>query len=106
MYLKLGRGFHSNDTRSVVIGNPKNILPSAYGADLGIFLKPTSTLLLNVGAWYLYFEDELVYVGDEGITEANGKTRRTGIDLSARYQLTNWLFADLDLNLAKPKSLD
>ena len=106
VYLKLGKGFHSNDSRSVVMANRKKILPAAYGADFGAFLKPTPTLLLNFAAWYLYVEDELLYVGDEGIVESNGKTRRTGIDLSARYQFNKWLFADLNLNLARPKSLE
>jgi len=106
LYIKLGKGFHSNDTRSVILGHPANIVPSAYGSDLGIFLKPTSTLLINVAAWYLYFEDELVYVGDEGTTASIGKTRRIGIDFSGRYQFNKWLFADLNVNLAKPRSLE
>jgi len=33
-YLNTGRGFHSNDTRGVVIENGKHILPAAYGVDL------------------------------------------------------------------------
>jgi outer membrane receptor protein involved in Fe transport len=51
-------------------------------------------------------EDELVYVGDEGIVESNGKTRRSGVDLSARYQFNKWLFADFNINLARPRSLE
>ena len=45
-------------------------------------------------------------MGDEGIVEPSGKTKRMGIDLSARYQFTKWLFADFNGNLARPRSID
>jgi outer membrane cobalamin receptor len=104
LYLKTGKGFHSNDARVVVFNRGYDILPAAYGADLGMLLKPTRNLLVNVAAWYLYLQQEFVYVGDEGVVEPSGKTRRIGIDLSARYQVNNWLFADVNANLAKPRS--
>jgi outer membrane cobalamin receptor len=106
LYLKTGKGFHSNDARVVVFNRGYEILPAAYGADLGVLLKPTRNLLLNVAAWYLYLQQEFVYVGDEGVVEPSGKTRRIGIDLSARYQFNSWLFADVNANLAKPRSIE
>jgi outer membrane cobalamin receptor len=106
LYLKTGKGFHSNDARVVVFNQGHDILPAAYGADLGVLLKPTRNLLVNVAVWYLYLQQEFVYVGDEGVVEPSGKTRRIGIDLSARYQFNNWLFADVNANLAKPRSAD
>jgi outer membrane cobalamin receptor len=106
LYLKTGKGFHSNDARVVVFNRGYDILPAAYGADLGVLLKPTRNLLVNVAAWYLYLQQEFVYVGDEGVVEPSGKTRRIGIDLSARYQFNNWLFADVNMNLAKPRSME
>lgn len=106
LYLKTGKGFHSNDARVVVFNRGYDILPAAYGADLGVLLKPSRNLLVNVAAWYLYLQQEFVYVGDEGVVEPSGKTRRIGIDLSARYQFNNWLFADVNANLAKPRSVE
>jgi hypothetical protein len=47
-----------------------------------------------------------VYVGDEGITEISGETRRLGIDLEARIQFNKWLWADFDLNLADGRFID
>ena len=44
------------------------------------------------------FESELVYIGDEGTVETNNPTQRLGTDLSFRYQITDKLFADIDLN--------
>lgn len=106
LYLKTGKGFHSNDARVVVFNRGYDILPAAYGADLGMLLKPSRNLLVNVAAWYLYLQQEFVYVGDEGVVEPSGKTRRIGIDLSARYQFSNWLFADANVNFAKPRSVE
>ena len=95
-FLKLGKGFHSNDTRVVVAEKGKKILPAAYGADLGIMWKPLPRLMLNAAAWYLYLEQEFVYVGDEGVVEPSGKSRRQGIDLGARYQLGKYIFINGD----------
>ncbi len=96
-FLKLGKGFHGNDTRVVVAQGGHKILPAAYGADLGILWKPLPRLMLNAAAWYLYLEQEFVYVGDEGVVEPSGKTRRQGLDFGARYQLGKYLFLNGDL---------
>ena len=104
-YLNTGRGFHSNDTRVVVPQGGKDILPAAYGSDLGVNWKPSPRLLINSALWYLWLAQEFVYVGDAGVVEPSGKTRRMGIDVSARYQLTNQLFADFDANLTQPRAI-
>lgn len=106
LFVKGGKGFHSNDTRVVVANQGKEILPAAYGGDLGVILKPTDRLLLNVAAWYLYLQQEFVYVGDDGNVEPGGKTRREGIDIIARYQFSRNLFANVNLNFTRPRALD
>lgn len=106
IYLKSGIGFHSNDARVVVPQDGRQILPRAFGVDLGTFLKPTPRLLLNLAVWGLDLEQEFVYVGDEAVVEPSGKTRRYGADFSARYQLVDWLFLDADLNYTVPRSKD
>lgn len=105
LYTKFGKGFHSNDTRVVVANEGREILPAAYGADIGLFLKPTDKLFINLAAWYLYLQQEFVYVGDAGVIEPSGKTRRQGIDMIARYQLTDKLFANLNINFTKPRTI-
>ncbi|GAB3713647.1 TonB-dependent receptor [Spirosoma flavus] len=105
-YLNTGKGFHSNDARVVTAQYGREILPGAYGADLGVIVKPFPKMLINAAAWYLYMKQEFVYVGDEGVVEPSGRSRRMGIDVSARYQLTKSLYADVDLNTANPRSLD
>ncbi len=110
-FIKAGKGFHSNDTRAIVLTKkahgtpPEKTLPAAYGADFGLILKPTPNLFLNLAAWYLYLDQEFVYVGDDGIVEPSGKTRREGIDIIARYQFSKNIFANMNLNLTKPRAI-
>lgn len=105
LYIKGGKGFHSNDTRAVVAHEGQGILPAAYGADMGVIVKPTNRLLLNIAAWYLYLDQEFVYNGDDANVTPSGKTRREGIDLIARYQFTQKLFANCNINLTRPRAL-
>ncbi|PIB37459.1 TonB-dependent receptor [Reichenbachiella sp. 5M10] len=105
LYLKTGKGFHSNDTRVVVAQNGREILPSAYGGDLGYMWKPVSNIVLNMAYWALYLEQEFVYVGDAGIVEPSGETMRTGLDFSLRYQPLQWLYWNVDVNYALARAL-
>ncbi|MCX2574864.1 TonB-dependent receptor [Pedobacter sandarakinus] len=105
-FLKLGKGFHSNDSRVVLAQRTNTILPAAYGADLGLSWKPAPRLILNAAAWYLYLQQEFVYVGDEGVVEPSGRTARKGIDFGLRYQLNNWLFLNGDITYNHGRALD
>ncbi|MEO6001454.1 MAG: TonB-dependent receptor plug domain-containing protein [Chitinophagaceae bacterium] len=99
-YLTSGKGFHSNDTRAVVVENGMKILPAAYAADFGTVFKPTRNVLINAAIWYINLEQEFVYSGDGGNIDFNGKTRRLGFDFSGRYQPIKSLYFDADLNYA------
>jgi len=106
LYVKSGVGFHSNDTRVVVAQSGKEVLPKAYGIDIGGTFKVADKLLINTAVWALDLQQEFVYVGDEAIVEPNGKTRRKGVDLSVRYQALDWLYLDTDVNLTDPRAKD
>ncbi|RNC86930.1 MAG: TonB-dependent receptor [Winogradskyella sp.] len=105
-YLKSGIGFHSNDARVVVANRGEDILPRSYGADLGTVWKPFPNVVVNSALWYLFLEQEFVYVGDAGIVEPSGKTRRYGLDLGLRYQMNDWLFLDADATYTNARSID
>lgn len=105
-FLKSGFGFHSNDTRVVLQEVGRRFLPTAFGVDIGTLWKPTPRLVTDITLWHLSLEQEFVYVGDEGVVEPSGRTRRLGIDLGLRYQLNNWLFADADYTYAFARSID
>lgn len=105
LYSYFGKGFHSNDTRVAVLENGKKVLPPALGTDFGGIFKIGKKLILQSAIWYLWLDQEFVYVGDEAVVEEGGKTERMGIDVTARYEIyKNW-FADFNLSLAKPRSL-
>jgi outer membrane cobalamin receptor len=106
LFARAGTGFHSNDTRVVVAQSGKEILPKAYGIDIGADIKLLPTLFVHTALWQLDLDQEFVYVGDEGVIEPSGKTKRQGIDLSIRYQFNSWIFADVDMNFTKPRSRD
>ncbi|GAA0748048.1 TonB-dependent receptor [Gaetbulibacter jejuensis] len=106
LFLKSGIGFHSNDTRVVVSNQGEDILPRAYGLDFGKVWKPFPKLVLNSALWYLFLEQEFVYVGDAGIVEPSGKTERYGFDLGLRYQFNDWLFFDTDATITHARSTE
>ncbi len=105
LFVKAGKGFHSNDARVVVANDGKDILPAAYGTDFGVILKPTENILINIAAWYLYLDQEFVYVGDAGVVEPSGKSKRQGIDVTTRFQFTKNLFANANFNFTKPRAV-
>lgn len=105
-FLKTGKGFHSNDTRVVIESGADEILPAAYGADLGSVWKPLPNLWLSVTAWYLYLEQEFVYVGDAGIVEPSGETERKGLDLGLRAEIIKGLYFDSDLTYTEARAID
>ncbi len=108
LYVKTGKGFHSNDARVVIANEGYEILPAAYSADLGMNWKPAPRLFINTALWYLYLQQEFTYGADFGneSVQPGGKTVRKGVDFSMRYQINNWLYTNLNLDYANPKFLD
>jgi len=105
-FLKTGMGFHSNDARVVVANEGEDILPTAYGVDLGTILKPVDRLVLNATVWSLFLDQEFVYVGDAGVVEPSGKTRRLGLEVGARYQPFEGLYLYTDANYTHARSTE
>jgi len=103
---KAGFGFHSNDSRVATANTGEETLPSAFGTDFGVILKPIDRLVINGTLWGLLLEQEFVYVGDEAIVEPSGRSRRYGVELGLRYQITDWLFANGDFNYTVARARD
>ncbi len=101
-FLNFGMGYHSNDARDAV-QRTSTPLARSTGGELGIRTNLWERLDLAASLWLLDLNSELVFVGDEGVTEASGPTRRWGVDFEARYQILPWLFADADLTYADPR---
>jgi TonB dependent receptor/TonB-dependent Receptor Plug Domain/CarboxypepD_reg-like domain len=108
VYLRTGKGFHSNDARIVIVNEGYQVLPAAYGMDLGINWKPLPRLFINTAIWYLFLQQEFTYGADLGdvAVQPGGRTRRIGIDFSGRYQISDWLYINANINLANPREID
>lgn len=106
IFAQSGYGFHSNDARVVVAQSGKQILPKALGAEVGAIFKLTPRFIVTTSLWNLNLQQEFVYVGDEAVVEPSGKTNRKGVDVSGRWQLANWLFADFDVNYALGRAVE
>ncbi|GAA4042451.1 TonB-dependent receptor [Hymenobacter glaciei] len=106
LFARSGFGFHSNDARGVIQGLNANVLPRAFGSEIGSTFKPLPSLVVNAVLWSLHLQDELVYVGDEAVVESTGPTQRYGLDLSVRYQVGSRLFLDADFNYNHGRQLD
>jgi TonB-dependent Receptor Plug Domain/CarboxypepD_reg-like domain len=103
LFIKSGLGFHTNDSR-VVLQESNEVVPSVFGVDVGNVWKPLKNLIVHSALWSLYSEQEFVYVGDEGIVEPSGASKRYGFDFGFRYQIGNYLFLDFDGNYAFARS--
>ncbi|MEM8962144.1 MAG: TonB-dependent receptor [Acidobacteriota bacterium] len=108
VYVNFGYGFHSNDARGTVIrvdpttgepATPVEPLVRATGADIGFRTTFFPGLQTTVTVFALELDSELVFVGDGGATEANGASRRVGIELANFYQINPQLAIDLDVTL-------
>ncbi len=103
---KIGRGFHSNDSRLLIQKFNIKMLPSATSMDLGMQTKIGNNILFHGGLWFLQLEDELVYVGDEAIVENSGKTKRRGIEAGFRFQASRFLYLDAESSYSNARSAD
>ena len=102
LYVNFGDGFHSNDARGVVRQpDPVTPLTRARGYEVGARTRLLDRLDLAGSVFRLDLDSELVWVGDEGTTEARGATRRQGVEAEARLRLLPWLFADADLTVSR-----
>ncbi|HMV66549.1 MAG TPA: TonB-dependent receptor, partial [Myxococcota bacterium] len=102
LFGNLGRGFHSNDARGVVLGvDPVDPLTPSTGYEGGVRLHHDRWGQVALVGWGLDLQGETVWVGDEGTTELNGPTRRFGFEGSLRATPLPWLLLDLDATVTK-----
>jgi hypothetical protein len=90
-FANFGTGYHSNDARAVVSDPTLTALPTAQGYEFGIRTKAIPRTDLSLTYWVLDLASELVFVGDEGTTEAQGPSHREGIEFAMRVRLLDWL---------------
>jgi hypothetical protein len=104
LFAGYGHGFHSNDARGAVLSKDAvRLITPAVGYELGLRISPLKDLQLNAALFLLDLDSELVWLGDEGTTEASERTRRYGVEVGARYRIANWLYADVDATFTRAR---
>ena len=93
LFLNYGQGYHSNDAR-VAVQPGTAPLARAQSYEVGVRARPfgPERLELTATLWALDLKSELVFVGDEGTTEARGPSRRYGMEVAARGQVFGPLY--------------
>ncbi len=105
LYLNAGGGFHSNDARGATLAfdptgeaqSRSPLLVRTKGAEVGLRTSIVPGLVSTVSFWYLKSDSELTFSGDAGDTEANGASRRYGIEFANYYKPLSWLTLQADL---------
>jgi hypothetical protein len=107
LYVSAGNGFHSNDGRGTVAAVDRvTPLARTTGAEIGLRAVGIPRLQSTIAVWGLDISSELVFAGDAGMTEPSRSSRRTGIEWSNYYRLTDHLVADADLAYSRARFRD
>jgi len=92
LFVNFGMGYHSNDARAVLGDEGGDPAPRAIGTEVGARTRLFDRVDVAIDGWYLNLADELVFVGDEGVTESAGETHRLGVELAASADLREWWY--------------
>jgi len=90
-FANFGTGFHSNDARAVLTNTKLEALPTATGYEFGVRSRALPRMELFATYWFLDLSSELVFVGDDGTTEARGATHRDGVEVGIKIRPLDWL---------------
>jgi hypothetical protein len=95
IYADWGRAYHTNDARGAARpANAATLIVPATGYEVGARVRPAPGMDLAAAGFLLDLDSELVWDGDTGTTQPAGRTRRYGLELTGRWRLGGWLFAD------------
>jgi outer membrane receptor protein involved in Fe transport len=94
LFANYGRGFHSNDARTVIEGAATTLIATATGYEVGTAIRPVKGLSLSAVAFLLDLTSELTIDGDTASTTPSGPTERYGGEFTGRYNFDDHIFAD------------
>ena len=101
-----GTCFHSNDLRGATSRvNPADgsaldklhLLARATSAEIGLRTSPLPGWNLALSLWRTDLSSELVFIGDQGVTEPQGASRRSALEWWNDGELARGLTLDADL---------
>ncbi|MFN4324490.1 MAG: TonB-dependent receptor [Azonexus sp.] len=114
-YANWGHGFHSNDARGATARvNPQDgsatpavpLIVKARGSEIGLRTTPRPGWQSNLSLWRMRLASELVFVGDEGITEPKGASRRHGVEWANYITPADGWIIDADIAWSQARFVD
>ena len=106
LFANYGRGFHSNDARTILEGASTTLMSTATGYEVGTTIKPIKGLSLSAVGYLLDIQSELTIDGDTASTTPSGPTERYGGELNGRYNFKNHIFADASFSVSHARYTD
>ena len=106
LFANYGRGFHSNDVRTLFLGQATTLLAQAQGYEVGTTVRPIEGLSLSVVGFLIDLTSEQVIDGDTASTAPAGPTRRYGAEVTGRYNFDQRFYADLAFTAAHGRFTD
>jgi hypothetical protein len=115
LYVEVGSGFHSNDARGVTIRVDQRTLEAqsrvpllvrTEGGEVGARTSIVPGLVSTLSLWFLQSDSELTFAGDSGDTEANGPSRRYGVEWANFYRPLPWLRLSADVAVTHARYLE
>ena len=105
-FANYGRGFHTNDARTLFLGQATTLLAQATGDEVGTTVRPIPGLSMSAMAFLIDLTSELTIDGDTASTSPAGPTRRYGLELTGRYNFDQRFFADVSFTTAHGRFTD
>ena len=105
LFVDIGDGFHSNDARGAInrfdpaTGDPVTRAPALVGSrgkEIGLRTQIVPGVQSSLALWRLDSASELLYAADSGGTQANGASRRRGVEWNNHAVVGDWLLLDAD----------
>lgn len=106
LFANYGRGFHTNDARTLVAGAATTLIVPARGYEVGTTVRPVRGLSLSATGFLIDLDSELTIDGDTASTSPSGQTRRYGIELTGRYALDRRVYAEVSFTAAHSRFTD
>ena len=106
LFANYGRGFHSNDARTLFEGQATTLIAAASGYEVGATVRPVSGLSLSAIGFLIDLTSELTIDGDTASTSPSGPTRRYGLEATGRYDFDKRIYADISFTAAHGRFTD
>jgi TonB family protein len=106
LFANYGRGFHSNDARTLLAGPATTLIAPATGYEVGTTVRPIEGLSLSAVGFLMDLSSEITIDGDTAATSASGPTRRYGGELAGRYAFGDRVYAEVSFTAAHGRFTD